>query len=199
MIKTLKILRQAGFFKQFSALTDNEILDKIHEKRKEAYSKIFGYPYEPGRNISDQELAWQDTTKVLHMDLEADVCMENKVYTRILSRLGELSGSDHLITDVVEEWESETGPIVLRYKLNGEEKHAQPPYAADWVDQAFIDSTLEEISKVTHESFHLCLGPEDEWFGQDVNYMRLTMEERKMLEDQLGWEFFDDFLERMKS
>jgi hypothetical protein len=198
MIDTLKILRQAGFFKQFSFLTDDEILDKIDEERKETYSKIFGYPYDPGRNISDQELASHDTSKVLHLDLEADVCKENQVYTWLLTRMGALSGRDNIITDLIEEWESETGPIELRYKLNGDQKHSQPQYLDDWVDQAFIDTTLEEISKVINEPFHICLGPEEEWFGQDVNYMRLTIEERKILEDKLGWKFFDDFLKRMR-
>jgi hypothetical protein len=198
MIHTLKILRQAGFFRQFSSLTDDEILDKIHEERKQTYSKVFGYPYDPGRNLSDQELASQDTKKVLHLDLEADVGKENQVYTWLLPRLGELSGRDNIITDVFEEWKSETGPIELTYKLYGDQKHSQPQYLDDWIDQTFIDTTLEEISEVIKEPFHICLGPEEEWFGQDVNYIRLTIEERKILEDELRWKFFDDFFKRMR-
>jgi hypothetical protein len=198
MIDTLKILRQAGFFKQFGSLTDDEILGKILEERKDAFTNNIGYPYDSGSNLSDQELASQDTLKVLHLDLEADVCMENQVYTWLLKRLGEISGRDNILTDVIEQWKSEAGPIELRYTLNGDEKFSQPHYLDDWVDQAFIDTILEEISNVINERFHICLGPEEEWFGQDVTYMRLTIEERNILEERLGWKFFDDFLNRMR-
>ena len=37
-----------------------------------------------------------------------------------------------------------------------------------------------------------------EWLGQDVNYIRLTIEERNILEEELGWEFFDEFLKEMR-
>jgi hypothetical protein len=198
MTETLKILRQAGFFKYYNSLTDDEILDKIHVERMREHSKIFGYEYDPGRNLSDQQLASQDSRKVLHFDLEADVCKENKVYTWLLQRLNELSGIDNLITEVIEEWESETGPIKLSYKLNDEKNVSQPEYLDDWVDQTFIDMTLEKISKVINEPFHICLGPDEDWLGQDVSYMRLTTEEREILEEKLNWKFFDEFLKRMR-
>lgn len=199
MIDTLKALRQAGFFAQYGVQTDDEILNKIHEERKQRYSKIFGYPYEPERNLSDQELASQDTSKMLHLDLEADVCRENKVYSWLLKVLDGLSGRKNIITDIVEEWESETGPINVSFNLNSEKKFANPEYHDDWVDPNFINNILTEISKVINQSFHVCLGPNEEWLGQDVNYMRLTQEERKILCEKLNWKFFDDFLEGVKN
>ena len=198
MIDTLKALRQAGFFAQYGVQTDDEILNKIHEERKQRYSKIFGYPYEPERNLSDQELASQDTSKMLHLDLEADVCQENKVYSWLLKVLEGLSGKKNIITDIVEEWESETGPINVNFNLNSEKKFANPEYNDDWVDPNFIDNILTEISKVINQSFYVCLVPNEEWLGQDVNYMRLTQEERKILCEKLNWKFFDDFLEGVK-
>ena len=131
---------------------------------------------------------------MLHFDLEADVCRENKVYSWLLERLNELSGMKHLITNIVEHWDSETGPINISYQFNGEKRFYSPEYCDDWVDQTFIDNTLTELKKVTEESFHICLGPNEEWFGQDVNYMRLTKEERQNLGNKLHWKFFDDFL-----
>ena len=199
MIDTLRILRKAGFFKQYNTLTENEILNKIQEERKDKYSKIFGYPYEPEKNLSDQELASQDTSKMLHLDLEADVCKENKIYSWLLTLLNELSGRKNIITDIFEEWEDETGPINVSFRLNGEMKFLIPEYNNDWVDPIFIDNVLTEISKVINEPFHVCLGPNEEWFGQDVNYMRLTQEERMILDENLGWKFFDDFLKRVKN
>ena len=87
----------------------------------------------------------------MRLDLEADVCKQNEVYTWLLTRLGELSGRVNIVTDIVEEWETETGPIELRYKLYGDERHSQPQYLDDWVDQVFIDTTLEEISKIVNQ------------------------------------------------
>jgi hypothetical protein len=108
--------------------------------------------------------------------------------------LDKLSGTPGIITNIVEEWEDETGPIYISYHLNGESKFANPEYGDDWIDQTFIENTLAEISKITNESFYLCLGPNEEWAGQDVNYIRFTKQERQILEEKLHWSFLMTFL-----
>lgn len=193
----ISALRRAGFFKEFAALNDEELLNIIQEKRKQRYSELFGHDYDPEKLTDIRQMAWEDTHKMLHMDLETDVCAENSSYTGLLEVCDEISGREKIITEIREHWESETGPIRINYKMDGQERSYQPNYLDDWVDQEFLDHILSEIASVTGESFHLCLGPNQEWFGQDVNYIRLTVAERKILEEELGWQFFDDFLKEM--
>ena len=195
----LDALRQAGFFKDHSHLSNDELLEMIHQQRRQFYSQMFGYEYEPERLKDDHSLAVRDTTKMLCLDTEADVGIENNKYVELLLLCNTVSGSDtNIITDIEEHWESPTGPIHVTYKINGETRSYEPEYADDWIDQKFLEHVLDEISAVTQEPFHLCLGPNEEWFGQDVNYIRLKPQERKVLEEVLHWRFFDTFLKEMR-
>lgn len=195
----LDALRKAGFFKEYSHLSNDELLEMIHQQRKQFYSQMFGYEYEPERLKDDHFLAVRDTTKMLCLDTEADVGIENNKYVELLLLCNTVSGSDtNIITDIEEHWESPTGPIHVTYKINGETRSYEPEYADDWIDQKFLEHVLDEISAVTQEPFHLCLGPNEEWFGQDVNYIRLKPQERKVLEEVLHWRFFDTFLKEMR-
>ena len=198
MSNTLDTLRKAGFFKELSCSSNDEILDKIYKQRRKFYSKVFGYDYDPERDLNDQELARQDTKKMFYLDLEAGVLPENKVYICLLKALDEISGRENLITEIDEEWKGENGPIIISCRINGEPRQFNPEYCNDWIDQKLIDHILLEISYLTQEQFHLCLGPNLEWLGQDVNYMRLTWDERKILEEGLSWSFFDDFIKESK-
>lgn len=193
----LDTLRQAGFFKEYTHLNNDELLEMIHQRRRQSSSQLLGYEYEPERSKDDHSIAIEDTRKMLYMDLEADVCMENNSYTELLKICNDVSGMDDTITDIKEHWESPTGPIYISYKINGEERSFAPIYADDWIDQNFLEHVLSEIAAVTQDAFYLCLGPNEEWFGQDVNYIRLKPHERKILEERLHWKFFDDFLKEM--
>lgn len=198
-MRTLQILRRAGFFKDFVHLSDEALLNLIHDRRKKADFELFGYEFKTERNLSDRKLATQDTKKMLYLDLEADVCRENKVYTWLLQALDEISGQPGLITDIQEDWSSEQGPILIRCKINDVAKEYRPVYHDDWVDEHTLENMLADIAGIVKEEFHNCLGPNYEWFGQDVNYIRLKSEERKILKEELGWKFFDEFLVEMNS
>lgn len=45
------------------------------------------------------------------------------------------------------------------------------------------------MKKVTDDIFHLCLGPDNDWAGQNVIFIRLTEVEKKLLMDNLEREF----------
>jgi CubicO group peptidase (beta-lactamase class C family) len=186
----LDALRQAGFFKDHSHLSNDELLEMIHQQRKQLYSQMFGYEYEPEKLKDDHSLAVRDTTKMLSLDTEADVGIENNKYVELLLLCNTVSGTDtNIITDIEELWESPAGPIHVTYKINGATRSYEPEYADDWIDIKFLEHVLGEISAVTQEPFQLCLGPNEEWIGQDVNYIRLKPQERKVLEEGLHWRF----------
>jgi len=79
----LRILLTAGFFSELAHLSENEILTEIELRRKESYSKMFGYEYKPRPISNDYSLATQDSKKFIDIDLEADVGMGNKLATEL--------------------------------------------------------------------------------------------------------------------
>lgn len=185
----LKTLRQAGFFKAYVNLSDKEVSDTLHENRRQQYAKMFGYAYEPELIKDDHKLALQDPSKFLDIDLEADVCAENKVYTSLLEDFASASNGHFSPANIEEMWESEEGPIRLRFQSNGSTVKFEPEYMDDWIDDQIFDVINSEMQKVTDEKFYLCYGPNEEWLGQNAIYVRLTKSEKKLLEEQLQWKF----------
>ena len=185
----LKTLRQGGFFKEYEKLSDKELLDTLHDIRRKEYSKIFEYDYEPEKIKDDHKLAVQDTKKFLDIDLEADVCAQNKVYTSLLEDFAKASDGHFSPTNIEEIWESEEGPIQLNFQSNGSDVTFEPEYMDDWIDGRVFDVINNEMKKVTDEKFCLCYGPNEEWFGQNAIYVRLSESEKQLLEKKLQWNF----------
>ncbi len=185
----LSILRRAGFFTQFGNLKDDELLEALYQIRKKEYTEIFGLDYEPGKTYDDLGLASQDKTKMLDIDLEADVCEENEVYSNLLDAFTEISNGQFVATDIVETWRSSEGPISVSFKCNGQKINYDPAYNEDWIDGTFFNVICKEMARGGSEQFYLCFGPDEEWAGQNVIYIRLTPEEKALLETELHWEF----------
>jgi hypothetical protein len=185
----LNTLRQAGFFKEYGNLSDKDLIDTLHEIRRKEYSKIFEYDYEPEKIKDDHRLAVQDTKKFLDIDLEADVCAQNKVYTSLLQDFAKASDGNFAPANIEETWEGEEGPIRLQFQSNGSIIAFEPEYMDDWIDCRVFDVINGEMEKTTDEKFFLCYGPNEEWFGQNAIYIRLTESEKHLLEEKLEWKF----------
>ncbi len=52
MLETLKILRQAGFYKDLNNLTESEILQVLHQRQKDSFLEHFNWDHEPNKNVS---------------------------------------------------------------------------------------------------------------------------------------------------
>ncbi|WP_212001836.1 hypothetical protein [Chitinophaga sp. HK235] len=180
----LSVLREAGFFRDYASLSDEALLDEILKKRKDAYFDLFN---ENASEIpsTDHALITLDTKKVLYLDMEADVCAGNNSYTDLLLLCNRISGKEDLITDIREVWESDSGPINVNCKIDGQEKTFAPAYQDDWYDDMILGDVLVEIAAATKEPYYACLGPDYTWAGQDVVIIRLTTEEKKILEEKL--------------
>ena len=189
MTENISLIRQAGFFKKYQSHTDTELLDKLYEIKKQEYSKLFGYDYSPERKNDLYSISQQDNEKFLDIDLEADVCADNKVYTSLLGDFSKASDGNFLPTDITETWATEQGPIKLSFISNGQLIAFEPEYMDDWIDDRIFKIINEEMKKVSDEFFYLCSGPNEEWFGQNVIYIRLTEIEKKSLEEKLEWKF----------
>lgn len=170
----LNTLRRAGFFETHAGLTDEALLATLQKDR-------------PFRN--DWQLAREDRTKMVNWDMEANVAMGHDIYIALLAAFDRLAGRPGIIADAKEHWESEDGPIRVTYVLDGVQRSLEPVYNGDWTCDIFMETVLHEVEEVTGESIETCYGPDLEWIGQDVNLIRLTAAQKKLLEEELAWKF----------
>lgn len=189
MTDSISIIRRAGFFTQFQNLNNEELIDKLYELKKIKYSKMFGDDYSPERREDLYSIVSQDAQKFLDIDLEADVCADNKVYIEVLNYFANASNGKFTPTNISEVWESEEGPIKVVFDSNGQQITFEPEYIDDWIDGRIFGIIQTEIKKVSEENFHMCAGPNDDWFGQNLIYIRLTTDEKQVLKDKLSWNF----------
>ena len=189
MTDNLDILRQAGFFKAFASQSNEELLETIHTIRKEEYSQLFGRNYEPEKDLDLYQLAAQDDRKFLDIDLKAGVSAQNKAYIWLLEDFSQASGGHFKPADVQETWKADQGPIALTFSSNGKKITFEPDYMDDWIDGRIFEVMNNEMKSVCNEKFLLCSGPDDEWFGQNIVFIRLTSEEKELLVDKFDWNF----------
>jgi hypothetical protein len=188
VLENIKILRTAGFFENYENLTDLEVYDKIYAVRKKEYSEIFERPYDPGMELDAISLAETDNKKLLFLDLEADVGKDNEVYIAVIKAFSQLSNNKFQPTEIKEEWESETGPIIVSFYSNGMQIVFEPNYENDWLHESVFKICEKELRK---ENIRIsdCLSDDGYGYGQAIAIMRLTKEEQKILENRLKWKF----------
>jgi hypothetical protein len=185
----LKTLIEAGFFKEYSALTEEELLNTLYQQRIEEYSRISKREYDPGMNFSLLELLKMDNKKFLDIDLEADVCSGNKVYTHLLEMYSNASDGQFLPSEIEEVWDSPTGPIQVSFSSNGKRIIFNPEYLDDWIDEKIFNVINNEMKKTGDKFFFVCFGENDEWSGQNVIHIRLTTSEKKIIQEKFNWSF----------
>lgn len=188
IIENITILRKNGFFKDYEKLSAAELFEKLHSIRKIEYSKLFEKEYDPGMELDELDLASLDETKVIYIDLEADVCKENKVYEEVIKMHSELTNNIFDPKNIKEIWHSQTGPIEVEFELDNEKIKFKPKYLDDWVDGIVFDICKEKI-KEKNIRIVTCLGTEGLGFGQSIAIMRLTKEEQANLEKHFKWKF----------
>ena len=81
--------------------------------------------------------AWAD-------DPEADVCAENLVYSEVLPQWARISQGAFAPSSINEHWDSDTGPIAVRFLLGELEAELAPNYQDDWIDL----EVLRQINQV---------------------------------------------------
>lgn len=190
VIKNISTLRKSGFFKTYENLNDSEIFERIHLERKAEYSRIFEKEYDPGMELDEFELACLDITKVLFIDLEADVCEENKVYTQVIKSFATLTNNVFDPKKIQENWIGKTGPIEIEFEIENVKTKFSPEYKDDWLDEVVFKVCKEKIEEKNIRLVN-CLGDNEYGFGQAISIMRLTEEEQRILEDSFSWKFVE--------
>ena len=98
------------------------------------YTDNHGKPPRADRPWDDVFLLAYSENDVWSQDPEADVCAENKVYSGVISEWAGISCGAFAPIDIAEHWESETGPVTLSFRLNGQLVSVSPRYQDDWID-----------------------------------------------------------------
>jgi len=188
VLENIQTLRNAGFFEVYESMSDLEVYDTIYADRKKRYSEIFEKQYDPGMDLDAIKLAECDKTKLLFIDLEADVAMDNNVYIQVIKAFGILSNKKFDPTGIKEQWTSETGPIDVSFKSNDSLIKFKPEYQDDWLHESVFKVCLAELER---NSIRItdCLSDDGYGYGQAIAIMRLTEKEQKILENKLSWKF----------
>lgn len=188
VVKSIELLKKAGFFENYKQLSAEKTFDTIYELRKKEYREIFEGNYDPEMNLGPIDIAQYDKSKLLFLDLEADVFNGNEVYKFVINRFAELSGGKFNPIDINETWESNGGPIKISFVSDNQLTEFEPKYNNDWLHESVFTVCRE---KITEKKVRLvyCLGKDGYGYGQAVALMRLTESEQKILENGLNWKF----------
>jgi hypothetical protein len=182
------------FYKKFRIQTDTDrqLLDTLYEQQKAEYQKYSGDAYLLPKRMTDIcTIIEQDSEKCLRVD--PDVIIDCNAYVLLLQDFSKASNGHFLPSDMEEIWSSEEGPITVRFILNGQTTAIELEYSDDdYFDESIIRWVNEKMKKVSDDQFYYCLGPNDEWVGTGLTYIRVTEDERKLLIDELGWTFYNE-------
>ena len=191
VVENINVLRSVGFFEKYEELTNLQVYDSLYSIRKEKYSEIFKKTYDPGMELGVMELAEYDNTKLLFLDLEADVAKDNNVYINVINAFSKLSNNKFQPKEIKEKWESETGPIKVSFISNDSLVLFEPEYNNDWLNESVFSTCLKEL---TNKDVRIveCLSDDGFGYGQAIALMRLTKEEQKILETKLNLKFSSD-------
>ncbi|MBD3584096.1 hypothetical protein [Flavobacterium selenitireducens] len=186
--KNIAILRKCGFFADMITLSDQEVFDQLHSNRIAVYSKIFEKTYDPGMNLDEFELACLDNHKMIYIDLEADVCAENKVYKDVILMFSNISDGKFIPKNIKESWHSDSGPISVEFELDNEIINFNPKFSDDWLDQKVFEICRKQIEAKGLRIVE-CLGESEFGYGQAISFMKLTDSQQTILEKNYRYKF----------
>jgi hypothetical protein len=171
-------LRDIGLFADMEGLSDQELAEELEAALSEEW----------GERIPDDEplfelfVAALDRSRAWWGDLEADVADGNDVYASTLADWATISVGSFQPDQIEETWESEAGPVLVRFTLNDEDVELTPEYLEDWIDPGIITPINERIAP-TGRQFRLVKA-----FDQTAFLLALNHAERTALEAR-GWCF----------
>ena len=171
-------LRDAGLFADRATLTDAELARDVDASIEERWSGSL----QPDDPLRDLAIAEQDHARVLWIDLEADVAEANDVYVGLIGDLAAISVGDFSPVDVVESWDSDTGPIRVEFSTESGPQVLEPAYLEDWIDPMIL-MPLNGMIVDTGRRFELYRA-----FDQTALIVAVTDPDRVALE-RLGWCF----------
>lgn len=198
MVEAVRYYRGVGFFSQYGALSDEALAEQAEAAVEDEWGDTFTMG-QAGPVVVDEwgdtfrlpdhvpfaqlTLLRADATRVWWEDTEADVCATNQVYVETLRAWAGISRGAFSPQDVTETWESDEGPITVRFTLDGVERTLHPECLDDWLDLEIL-VPLNDWLRHTGYAFELY-----EAFDQTAFIVVLTPDEKARLERERGWRF----------
>jgi hypothetical protein len=188
VIKSIGLLKKAGFFENYKNLSATQTFDSIYELRKREFREILESDIDPTMNLGPIEIAEYDRSKLLFMDLEADVFNGNEVYKSVINRFSELSNGQFQPIEIKEVWESDEGPITVSFSSDNQLTEFVPEYNNDWLHESVFEVCRGKVAEKQVRLVY-CLGKDGYGYGQAIAIMRLSKSEQIILEKGLNWKF----------
>ena len=188
VIKSIGLLKKAGFFENYKNLSATQTFDSIYELRKREFREILESDIDPTMNLDPIEIAEYDRSKLLFIDLEADVFNGNEVYKSVINRFSELSNGQFQPIEIKEVWESDEGPITVSFSSDNQLTEFVPEYNNDWLHESVFEVCSGKVAEKQVRLVY-CLGKDGYGYGQAIAIMRLSKSEQIILEKGLNWKF----------
>jgi hypothetical protein len=126
-------LRDIGLFRGQAALTDADLGAYVQEELDAEWGEIpEDDPY------IEVLVAALDRDRVWWRDLEADAFEGNDVYVEVLQEWAQISGGSFKPESIEETWESEDGPVTVRFLDGGKPVELHPSYDDGWIDPGIV-------------------------------------------------------------
>ncbi len=171
-------LRAIGFFADRAALSDERLAAEVET----GILDLYGDGVLSDQSFLDLLVAEQDARRVWWRDLEADVGRGGEVYALTLDEWAVISTGAFTPSDISESWASETGPVTLRFTLDGTHHTLQPAYLEDWIDPTIL-GPINDLIAASGRRYTLVQA-----FDQTAYLLAPTPDERTALEAR-GWCF----------
>jgi hypothetical protein len=133
--ETIRFYQQLGFFAGANPTT---IIEWYTEDQYESP--------DPSNPWHDVMLLTYTQNEVWNDDPEADVCAENKVYSKVLLEWALISHGAFAPGNIQEHWKTEAGPITVSFELGGRQVSVRPAYEDDWIDLGVLLQINELIT-----------------------------------------------------
>jgi hypothetical protein len=198
IVEAVRYYRGLGFFSEHAALSDEALAQHVESLIEDEWGETFtadqsgpmvvdewGDTLTSPENVRFAELTLlrADSARVWWEDTEADVCAANQVYVETLRAWAGISRGAFSPREITETWESDEGPITVRFTLDGDERTLHPEYLDDWLDMEIL-VPLNGWLRHTGYAFELY-----EAFDQTAFLVVLTPDEKQRLERERGWRF----------
>lgn len=146
------------------------------------YTEEHGAPPNTSELWNDVYLLAYSIADVWADDPEADVCVENEVYSEILPKWASISHNAFAPTGLSERWDSESGPITLSFDFEGRRTSLSPTYQDDWIDLSVL-LQINSIIAPSGRQFECAVD------GNFALVLCLTPEQKKIMQTQRQFPF----------
>ncbi len=157
-LEAVRFYRPLGFFEHEAKLTDEALAKKLMKQLREEYGEAQIDRSDP--RFSDHYLLALDRDQVWADDLEADVAAGNDVYATVIADWAKLSAGQLKVSKVTERWESDDGPVTLKFSINGTPTEITIKQKDDWIDPIDILEALNQALKGS--GYHYAFGAVDQ-------------------------------------